>query len=71
MRSTLILALDRAGCLQTARWSDVGPKYLRRMTSAGNAAAAPLPNPISSAHNNDSRFGAEASNWLVPNKRQV
>lgn len=30
MRSTLVFALDRTGCLQTARWSDVNPNEWRR-----------------------------------------
>jgi uncharacterized Zn-finger protein len=31
MRQTLVFALDRTGCLQTARWSDVNPNQWRRV----------------------------------------
>jgi len=30
MRGALVFALDRTGCLQTARWSDVGSRHLRQ-----------------------------------------
>ena len=30
MRTGLVFALDRMGCLQTARWSDVGSRHLRQ-----------------------------------------
>jgi len=30
MRSGLVLALDRTGCLQTARWSDIGRSKRRQ-----------------------------------------
>jgi len=30
MRGVLVFALDRTGCLQTARWSDVGSRHLRQ-----------------------------------------
>lgn len=44
MRSGLVLALDRTGCLQTASWSDVRRSRLRqRGQPRGNAAPVPAP----------------------------
>jgi len=33
--SALVLALDRTGCLQTARWSDVNPSQWRQKLHRG------------------------------------
>jgi uncharacterized Zn-finger protein len=35
MKQTLVLALDRTGCLQTARWSDVNPSLWRQTVNRG------------------------------------
>ena len=33
--NTLVFALDRTGCLQTARWSDVNPSQWRQAVNRG------------------------------------
>lgn len=42
MRNGLVLALDRTGCLQTARWSDVGRS---RAQQSAQRQLKPVPAP--------------------------
>jgi uncharacterized Zn-finger protein len=42
MRNGLILALDRTGCLQTARWSDVSSVRRRRLAQRQRASVVPM-----------------------------
>jgi uncharacterized Zn-finger protein len=52
MRSGLVLALDRTGCLQTARWSDVGRSRARWRTQPQiNPLGAPVPDKVAEIRN--------------------
>lgn len=43
MRDNLVFALDRSGCLQTARWSDVSPQCWRRRSQIPTNRLSPVP----------------------------
>ena len=52
MRNGLVLALDRTGCLQTARWSDAGRSRARRRSQPQiKPLAAPVPDKVAEIRN--------------------
>lgn len=67
MTNKLVLALDRSGWLQTARWNDVGQFEKMRVTSrAHSGGSSPAPalydcDPFASSPTNDQpRLGIES-----------
>jgi uncharacterized Zn-finger protein len=45
MRGALVFALDRTGCLQTARWSDVSRNHLRQRRNYQPTSDVSVPVP--------------------------
>jgi len=45
MRTTLVFALDRAGCLQTARWSIPSSRQPRQRSQSEHLIAHSVPEP--------------------------